>query len=1739
LILFARRHAAGLLAAGYGLVSALWILLSDSVVHGIAADSERLTRLQSYKGWAFVLLSTLIVYALLAGMQRMRRRSDAAAQESDRVSEQLRWIFDAVPGGIYVFRLDPQGRMSFPFVSSAVEEIVGLTAGQLRADARQVSLYIHPDDQASVAKSVAVSARDLTPWRAVFRIQHPRKGELWIEGRSSPTRQPDGAVMWCGILDDITARRRSERALLESEERLRLAHEAGDIGTWLHDIDTDRIRADAKAKAHFGLHGEAFTVAQVQQRVHPEDLPRLRAAISDALEPAEGDGRYAAEYRVIHPDGGVRWVAVHARVHFEDTEHGRRALMRVGTSQDITARKRHEQMLRDGEEQLRTALEAASLGTWRHDILSDTIDYDARAMEHFGHSHPRVQWPEALERVHPEDRTKVLEVVRHAMNPANGEGRYAVEYRVVHDDGTIRWLAVLGRAHFEGEGESRRAVLRVGTSQDITERIATQAALRESEARWQFALEGTEQGLWDWNVVTNEVYFSDRWKALRGYAQDEIPGGLEEWAKRVHPEDLPRVLQDIDRHMTGAEAVYHSEYRVRRKDGGYLWVLDRGKVIERDATGQPARMIGTNTDISSRKAMEAALRESEARANLIIDTAPDAMMVVAADGRIVRANPRAARLFGYANAEMLGLRVEDLIPSRFRERHLGDRAAYARAPSPRPMGEGMALFALRRDGSEFPVEVSLGPVQVAGEQQTVVMLTDTTQRHETELKIRRLAEIVKTSADVLALVDRDGRYQVVNPAYAALYGRSPDQMQGMRKEEVLPDGIHEQVRHASTRALAGEPSRVNLTAVFADGREHVLELDYRPFIWNGEIAGVVTSGRDVTERTRAEQALRESEHALERAQNMAHVGSWTLDIPTRVFHRSAEASRIIGVPAGQVAWEVAMATVHPEDAERVRAAWERALAGEPYDIEHRSLVHGRVRWTRVRAEVIRDGAGRPAKAFGMTQDVTEIREAQLALEAHRVHLERLVAARTAELRQQTRYLRTLIDGFPFMVWLKDTRHRYLAVNRRAGEMLPLPAEEIPGKSDLELFPAEYAQRYHADDEEVIRTRSPKLLEEPLEAGGRTTWLETFKSPVMDEDGSVLGTVGYARDITERRATEHASEQALAEATRLAQARSAFLANMSHEIRTPLNAVLGLAQLGARSAQASHSRDTFNRIVDSGRLLLGVVNDVLDFAKIEAGKLELAHETFEFGPTIDQAIGLVSLGILEKGLRFEVHEAPDLPVACKGDALRLAQVLVNLLSNAMKFTQQGTVALRVRPDGEDLLFEVEDTGIGMTAAHMERLFTPFEQADGSTTRRFGGTGLGLAITKHLVEAMAGSIVAHSTPGAGSRFCVRLPAHAQRPAPPMLPLLVVLAGLEHDEAALLAGALEARGATVRTGAVDALEGGDYDLALYDDARLDEAQQSRVQALARSGARIARIGPSSQAGEDGVRAIERPLRARHVIEAAGAAAGRRATPARARLAGLRVLAAEDNEINRLVLEEMFALEGGELVQVETGAGALERLERDGPGHYHILLTDVQMPEMDGYEATRRIRARGWTLPVLGLTAHAMGEERDRCLAAGMSDYLAKPFDVDTLVGAILRLCRAPGEARTPEPPSTEPAGGRAVDWAALERRFAGKQPFIDKLVSSALRSYADTPARLREAAGQRDFPGIAFLAHSVRGTSANLYAHAVHLLARETETCARESSPAALQLSLRLAEEVEALLAELSRKGGQSSDLEEQRA
>ena len=547
---------------------------------------------------------------------------------------------------------------------------------------------------------------------------------------------------------------------------------------------------------------------------------------------------------------------------------------------------------------------------------------------------------------------------------------------------------------------------------------------------------------------------------------------------------------------------------------------------------------------------------------------------------------------------------------------------------------------------------------------------------------------------------------------------------------------------------------------------------------------------------------------------------------------------------------------------------------------------------RSRANVLEQNASRAVVQRRSLEDRNEAlsveirrREAvEAELQGHRDHLEELVAQRTDELAR-------LFHALPDLYFRTERDGTILECRAGRTEDLLVPVEQLLGRRMQDIVPPDVGVKLREALNRIVLGADQVVIEYelPLERG--VQYFEARMLPLADDQ-----VVLVVRNVTDRHEIEVVRELNRLDTERLARAKSEFMANMSHEIRTPLNAVLGLAQVGARSASDPAARAAFKPIEDAGRHLLAIVNDILDFSKLEAGKLSAERQPFRLASAIEAASGMVAGRVLGKGLELRVDTAPDLPDWVEGDELRLKQVLVNLLSNAVKFTEHGRITLAVTRDAGQVSFAVSDTGIGISPEQLTKLFQPFQQADLSTTRRFGGTGLGLSISHDLAGLMGGTLSGASRPGEGSTFTLRLPLPSAAP----------------------------------------------------------------------------LGAASTAPATGGQ----------------------------RLRGLRVLAAEDNEVNCLVLESMLELEGAQVVFASNGLEAVNAMAQADAGRYHAVLMDVQMPVMDGLEATRRILAANPTMPVIGLTAHALEEERERCRAAGMVEHLAKPVELDELV-AVLQRC------------------------------------------------------------------------------------------------------------------------------------------
>lgn len=1126
-------------------------------------------------------------------------------------------------------------------------------------------------------------------------------------------------------------------------------------------------------------------------------------------------------------------------------------------------------------------------------------------------------------------------------------------------------------------------------------------------------------------------------------------------------------------------------------------------------------------------------RDSEQLLKLYVQQSPVAQAMFDRDMRYLTASGRWLEDYSLKDALLVGRSHYEIFPEiseQWRDMH-------RRALSGELIRSEEDCFN-RADGSKQWLRWEARPWRDKGGAVGGILIfsEDISERKQAQGKLeeerRLLRTLVHTIPDLVWLKDVEGVYLSCNPAFERFVGKTEAEIIGKTDYDLIPRDLADFFRMNDRKVIAtGQPNLNEERITFADNNQvALLETIKSPMRESGgQTIGVLGIGRDVTRRYEAEAALRESEKRFRTYVESSPLAVLVVDASGQYVDANPAAEVMLGWNRDEICNRNISDMVATEDHVIVMADFAVLSTDGRFSAERRLVgADGQIVWVSLAAVQIA-----PDRFVAFCQNITARKAIELELDNYRQGLERVVADRTAELTETETRLRLILESTADGIYGVDPEGRITFINPSACETLGWRPEQLIGQTSHSIVHHSHADgRLYPKDtcplEATLHTGAVHRVEDEVywRANGQPIPVSYSVHPMI-KDGKIVGAVVSFTDISSRKASETAREAALTEAERLATLRRSFLANMSHEIRTPLNAILGLAQIGERKTIGRAAREVFTRILDAGHGLREVLDDILDMSKIESGKMSVESIPMDIGEVVDRAVDMLALRAQAKTLRFHIEEAADVPRRCLGDPNRVRQILLNLLSNAVKFTPAGgDVTLSVaRADGR-LVFRVSDTGIGIAPEVVDRLFNPFEQADGSTTRRYGGSGLGLAISRDLVALMGGEITVLSTLGQGSTFNVSLPLIGVEEALAWPAGDIAVLGLAKDDVDLLQNVVP----RLRVVA-DADQLGNATLLLLDQTAVDRTEiRTAIEAQLAGGGRVAIVAPigftdisASLAGSLPV--IERPLRARHLkrlmtetVAARGAFAA-----IDKRLAGLRVLAAEDNDVNRLVLEDMLQSEGAILTCFENGQIALDHLRQRGGSAFDIVLTDIQMPEMDGYAFTRAITETAPNLPVIGLTAHAMEEERERCIAAGMVERVVKPFMIDALVAAILRHL-SPGATVATEPSSAPPM----IDQTKLLKRYDGRSSFIKRLAATVVATHRGTAEELRSVAASGDINRIAVLAHSLKGAAGNIAAFRVQELAMQVENVSRNGGKPATSLIEELAESVTQMVAELAKIG-----------
>jgi PAS domain S-box-containing protein len=739
--------------------------------------------------------------------------------------------------------------------------------------------------------------------------------------------------------------------------------------------------------------------------------------------------------------------------------------------------------------------------------------------------------------------------------------------------------------------------------------------------------------------------------------------------------------------------------------------------------------------------------------------------------------------------------------------------------------------------------------------------------------------------------------------------------------------------------------------------------------------------------------------------------------------------------------------------------------------------------------------------------------------------------------RQKQYFESLLEISPTAIITVDLEDRVTSWNPAAKKLFGYTREEAVGRNVDGLIAASPDLR--AEAREVNRRGSQdeyRLITRRTRKDGSLVDVQLLVAPVFVE-GELLGRYGIYHDIGELQRARQAAEEAT-------ETKSTFLATMSHEIRTPMNAVIGMTGLLLDTELTPEQRGFAEVIRSSGDALLEIINDILDFSKIEAGKVELEIRPFFLRDAVEAALDLVAASAAAKGLDLGSLLDPKAPVAIVGDATRLGQILVNLLTNAVKFTEDGEVVLSVdservaEGDGSgaeicELHFAVRDTGIGIPQERIDRLFHSFSQVDASTTRRYGGTGLGLAISKRLSERMGGTMWVESEVGKGSVFHFTIKAETagatELDAPREYPQLRGKRLLVVDDNAVNRELVRRQASTWgmlprETGSPrEALEwirrGDPFDAAILDMhmPEMDGLALAREIRRSRDGRILPLVMLTSlgrrrdvDEGADFAAELTKPIKASQLYEAlmrafgaiseearpVEAGAGRSA--ASAERAPLKILLADDNAVNQQVALALLEKMGYRADVVVNGAEVLDALARQ---RYDVVLMDVEMPEMDGLEASRRINQQ-WSASerprIIAMTANAMQGDRETCLAAGMDDYLSKPIRRAELAAALARSeSRTPSADGSPTAPDAEDR--EAVDLTQLEAAV-GDPIFVHELISTFLSDAPRLVGTLRTSLEQRNPEELRRAAHTLKSNGRTFGASALASLSEELELIAQ---------------------------------------
>lgn len=1481
---------------------------------------------------------------------------------------------------------------------------------------------------------------------------------------------------------------RANNELRASEERFQLVNRATFDAVWDWDLETNKLWWNEQFPILFGydLNEFDFDIEAWISRIHPEDLTRVKDGIYAALE--SKIMTWTDEYRFRRKNG--TYAMVTDRGYIIRNRDGKATRM-VGAIRDFSEEHRVRQDLATTAEFLERTGEMAKVGGWELDLQTMKFFWSRAACRiHDIETNEPPEFEKAIGLFSPESR-KIMESTMQATIETGVP--YDVELPKLTMKGRPIWIRTQGSVVMK----DGKAVKLIGALHDITERKRVEDSLRISDR----ALQSISQGVLITDANQRIISANTAFTAITGYTEAEVKG--ENCRLLQGPLTAPDTIDAIKKAQDNATE-FCEEILHYRKDRTSFWNELTISPVQ-DSTGQVTYFVVIIRDITTRKTASDQLRNSEQNLAITLQSIGDALIATDSAGLVTRMNITAETLTGWSQSEALGRPFSEIF-------HLVD--PHSEAPMENSWGfilgrdelvkRDNQVTMLARNGPTYEISLSASSIlDPSGRREGVVLIfKDITEEFRVKRDLATTAELLERTGAMAKI----GGWELDLKTMKLFWSKETCRIHEIDSfiAPPLEQAINFYPPEARTSISAavqagidhGTPYNLELPLITAKGQPRWVRTQGSAILENGKTVKLLGAFQDITERKSVEESLKVSDRAIQSISQ----GVIIADTNRLIVSANAAFTSITGYSEAEIKGKNCRFLQGPLTDPLVKLAMRQAqddlIVFEGEVLNYRK--DGSMFWNELTISPVLEDDGRLSHFIGIIRDISNRKKSERIVKENEIRF------------------RTLSESSPFGIFRTDKAGKCTYTNRRWQEIFGMNLRDSLGNGwTRHIHPIDKAKVFDKWQKTIALSKTFSMDFRVQRRDGTSSYIFMQARPVILDDQSQVGYVGSVTDISKRKQIELELLKAKETAETASKIKSEFLTTMSHEIRTPMNGIIGMTSLMLESSLTTSQQEMLEAIRESGEALMTIINDILDLSKIEAKMLEIIDEEFDLASLIDSMMDIFAHRLIEKDLELVAIIHPDVPTNAMGDFGRLRQVLLNLVGNAIKFTETGEVVLTVSWDTETmdtasprLCFQVRDTGIGLTPEQQKIIFHPFSQANASSSRSFGGTGLGLIISKRLVELMGGEIGMESESNVGSTFWFTLPNLVNRSSPPVSARSEYALVLESHSptrisilSSLQAMGIKAEPVLDGDSMIEKLlsagtTGKAFDTIILSKSHLDRKMIAALKKFRASNQdKIIRIALTVSKSEslnpdfdlmimDAL--LSKPIKRSNLFSlftdrnrATKSAPSEHLIlppPSSADHPPIHVLLVEDNHINTRLAVLMLEKLGHTPDIAINGRKAVEAFLKHT---YDLILMDCHMPEMDGYETTRQIRQieasreKDERVKIIALTASAMRGERERCFAAGMDEQIIKPLTLQTIETLLHRI--------HPRPQKQESSSLDSLRIAAQDLVAALGAEAVVELLNSLLTEAPKQLTRVHDLAGSTEQAELHQLTHTLLGNFA----------------------------------------------------------